>query len=209
MNIVVFGAAGKVGSRVVEEALSRGHRVTAAVRDPAKIARRHPSLAVVKADAFDPESVAAAARGHDVAINAIAPTEPGDGMARAARSLRKGLLAAGVGRLLIVGGAASLEVSPGVLLRESIPEEWRWIVDTHILSLAEYRTMADIDWGFLSPSAELEPGVRTGKYRLGKDTLLSGPDGKSYISMEDLAVVLVDEAETPRHHRERFTAVRG
>ena len=209
MKIIIFGASGKQGQRLVDEALERGHQVTAAVRDPSKVTRTHANLQVVRADAFLPASVTEAVRGHDLVLNSIGPKAPGDELVRAARALRSGMRSAGVNRLLVVGGAGSLEASPGHLVLEHIPKEWKWIAQAHLEALEVYRSFHDIDWVYLSPAATLEPGVRTGRYRLGTDALLSDTAGKSYLSMEDLAVVLLDEAGTPRHHRQRFTAVQG
>ena len=170
MNILIFGAAGRQGSRLVDEALSRGHRVTAAVRDPSKVSKVHPGFRVVRADALDPASVAAAVTGHDVVINSINPVEAGDSLVRAAQALRTGLVQAGVARLLVVGGAASLETSPGHLLLEQIPAEWKWIVEAHYEALKWYQTVTDLDWAYLSPSATLEPGVRTSSWSIPPGT---------------------------------------
>ncbi|MEU6678213.1 NAD(P)H-binding protein [Streptomyces sp. NPDC046925] len=212
MRITVFGAAGNVGSRVVAEALTRGHDVTAVVRDPARFGELHPGAAHRAGDAGAPEQVAELSAGQDLVVNATRPA-PGREVEHAAvsRALLAGLDRTGV-RLLIVGGAGSLTVpgSGGVLAVDDpafVPTAWRHIA---LASNAQYDAVrtadTDVDWAYLSPSALLEPGVRTGSYRLGADELIVDADGNSAISMEDLAVALLDEAERPKHHRTRFTA---
>ncbi|MER6943952.1 NAD(P)H-binding protein [Nonomuraea sp. NPDC000554] len=207
MRITVFGAAGNVGRRVVAEALSRGHEVTAVVRDPS---RAHGLGADVRAgDASDPRDVARLSAGQDVVITATRPAPGREGeLAAVARALLAGLAGTGA-RLLVVGGAGSLTV-PGtggtVIDAPDFPPSWRPIARACDEQLAACRADADVDWAYLSPAALLEPGERTGNYRLGADELLVDADGTSRISMEDLAVALLDEAERPKHHRTRFTA---
>lgn len=197
MRILVWGAAGAVGSRVTQEAVSRGHDVTA-------VGRSGP----VRGDAADPDDVARLSTGHDVVISA---TRPGPGreseLVDAAKGLLIGLRASGV-RLILVGGAASLIVpGPEVLLVDSadFPVELRPIA---LACNAQYdlvRAANDVDWTYASPPALLEPGTRTGRYRKGYDHLVTAVDGSSAISMEDFAVALVDEAERAEHVRQRFT----
>ncbi|MFI6641330.1 NAD(P)-dependent oxidoreductase [Streptomyces sp. NPDC050504] len=211
MRITVFGAAGNVGSRVVTEALSRGHEVTAVVRDAARFAELDPRAAHRTGNASSPSDVAALADGQELVITA---TRPAAGRESDLSAMTRGLLAglAGTGvRLLVVGGAGSLTL-PGtdgltVVEGPDFPAAWRPIALACDEQLKTVRTEAgDVDWAYLSPAALLEPGVRTGAYRLGGDELLVDADGNSAISMEDLAVVLLDEAERPKHHRARFTA---
>ncbi|MGW7076622.1 NAD(P)-dependent oxidoreductase [Streptomyces sp. NPDC054866] len=214
MRITVLGAAGNVGSRVVTEALARGHEVTAVVRDPARFGELHPAAIHRTGDAGVPEHVAELSAGQDLVVNATRPA-PGREAEHAAisRALLAGLSKTGV-RLMIVGGAGSLTVpgsgSGSVLAIDDpafVPTAWRHIA---LASNAQYDAVrtadTDVDWTYLSPSALLEPGVRTGTYRLGADELIVDAEGKSSISMEDLAVALLDEAERPKHHRTRFTA---
>jgi putative NADH-flavin reductase len=211
MRITVFGAAGNVGSRVVAEALSRGHEVTAVVRDSA---RSHdlPAAADVRVgDAGNVEDVVELSGGQDLVI---AATRPAPGRERDLVATTKALLA-GVGRtdvrLLISGGAGSLTV-PGADGTTVIDEPKflspaaRDIAQACIDQLEVCRAETAVDWAYLSPPALLQPGKRTGTYRLGVDELLVDAEGNSTISMEDLAVVLLDEAERPKHHRTRFTA---
>jgi putative NADH-flavin reductase len=205
MRILVFGATGAVGSRVVHEALSRGHQVTAVSRSPKHL----PSAAVVRlGDASNPDEVAELSRGHDVVISATRP-RPGqeDELVQAAKGLLIGLATTGV-RLILVGGAASLiEPNTGLPVTETpdFPPAWRPIALACNEQLYLVRATTDMDWTYVSPPALLEPGTRTGRYRIGKDHLLTDATGASHISMEDFAIALVDEAQEPRHLRTRFT----
>lgn len=208
MKFVVFGASGRIGTQIVEEALSRGHQVTAAVRNPGKLGLTHARLTEVQADAADPASVAAAARGHDAAIVAVGPGPGGDfgNYAKVAKALISGLPKAGVRRLLILGGAGSLEVAPGVRLVDTaeFPPAWKPDALGQADALALYRA-SDLDWTYISPAAVLEPGARTGKYRAGTDQLLVDAQGNSRISIPDYAVAMVDELEKPKNLRRRMT----
>ncbi|WP_329247217.1 NAD(P)H-binding protein [Actinoallomurus sp. NBC_01490] len=208
MRITVFGAAGGVGSRVVAEALDRGHEVTAVVR---RSGHRHDGARVRTGDAADAGEVARLSTGQDVVIAATRPA-PGreHELAATAEALLTGVARTDpAARLLIVGGAATLTV-PGtggfVVDAPDFPPDWRPIALACAEQLTVCRTTGtDVDWAYLSPPALLEPGERTGTYRTGTDTLLVDDSGRSAISMEDLAVALLDEAERPAHHRTRFT----
>jgi putative NADH-flavin reductase len=229
MQITVFGAAGSVGSRVVAEALSRSHEVTAVVRSPARLPSLPPGARAVVGDAAHVADVTRLSAGQDLVISA---TRPPDGSEHDLVTTTKALLAglAGTGvRLLVVGGAASLTVPlPGtrtVPVPGTVPVPLpgtggRTVLDDPRYMPPAYRDIAlacngqldacraepgDLDWAYLSPPASLTPGARTGTYRLGSDELLVDAEGRSAISMEDLAVALLDEAEHPRHHRTRFT----
>ncbi|MFH8384536.1 NAD(P)-dependent oxidoreductase [Kitasatospora sp. NPDC018058] len=210
MRITVFGATGNVGSRVVAEALARGHEVTAVVRDPAKPHALPSTVALAVGDARVPGDVARLTAGQDLVITATRPA-PGSEpeLVAATRGLLDGLAGTGV-RLIAVGGAGSLTVpgTDGTVLVESpgFPDEIRPIALACGEQLDLYRAAEKVDWTYLSPAALLEPGVRTGRFRLGRDELLVDPEGNSAISMEDLAVALLDEAENPAHRRARFTA---
>lgn len=215
MRITIFGATGAVGSRTVQEALSRNHEVTAVGRNPERLQALADSLAAAGAlqvrqgDASDAADVARLSLGQDVVISATRPVAGReDELAVAAKGLVGGLGGSGV-RLLIVGGAASLTLpgDPGTLLVDGpgFPVELRPIALACNEQLDVIRGGDEVDWTYLSPPALLEPGVRTGSYRVGRDELLVGPDGTSYLSMEDFAVALLDEAERPRHRRLRFT----
>ncbi|WP_434590804.1 NAD(P)-dependent oxidoreductase [Streptomyces sp. A5-4] len=211
MRITVFGAAGNLGSRVVAEALSRGHEVTAVVRDPARFRELDAAATAKAGDAADAEDVAALSAGQDLVITATRPAPGREGELRSTtEALLAGVARSGV-RLLVVGGAGSLTL-PGadgatVIEGPGFPASWRPIALACNEQLEVVRAAAPgVDWVYLSPAALLEPGERTGAYRLGADELLVDAEGNSAISMEDLAVVLLDEAERPKHHRTRFTA---
>ncbi|MEU4212411.1 NAD(P)H-binding protein [Streptomyces sp. NPDC026206] len=209
MRVTVFGAAGNVGSRVVAEALARGHEVTAVVRNPSRAGQLPSAVTVRVADAANASDVAESIAGQDVLISATRPVPGSEAeLAGTTRALLAGAARSGV-RLVLVGGAGSLTV-PGTdrtVLDDPdfVPPAWRPIAQACTDQLAVCRTETDADWTYLSPPARLEPGERTGAYRLGADELLLDPEGNSAISMEDLAVALLDEAERPRHHRTRFT----
>ncbi|MFJ1709290.1 NAD(P)-dependent oxidoreductase [Kitasatospora sp. NPDC088346] len=209
MRITVLGAAGAAGSRIVSEAVARGHRVTAVVRDPGRFPDLHPAARPRTGDALSPDSIAELSAGQDVLISATRPAPGREGdLAEAARALLAGLSRTGT-RLLLLGGAGSLTL-PGspqltVLDGPGFPADWRPIALACNEQLAVCRAERTVDWAYLSPAAVLEPGVRTGAYRLGTDELIVDAEGNSAISMEDLAVALLDEAERPAHHRTRFT----
>jgi len=205
---VIFGATGRIGGRILQEALARGHAVTAALRDAARLQVAHPALAVAEADVTRAEDVAQAAARHDAVVNAIGPGQNGDAsvIAAAARALIAGLSGAGPRRLLAVGGAGTLEIRPGVqrLDTPDYPEVYRPSGYAQREALALYRS-SGLDWSYLSPPIVIEPGVRSGVYRTGGDQVLFDSNGRSRISMEDYAVAVLDELEQPRHLRARFT----
>jgi putative NADH-flavin reductase len=207
MKVVLFGASGMIGSRVLGELVRRGHAVTAVVRHPEKI-KAEPGVNVVQGDITDPAAVASAAKGADAAISAYSPPPVDPGLiSEATRSLLAGLAEAGVRRLIAVGGAGSLEVAPGVQLVDtpSFPAAWKAIALAHRDVLPVLKN-ADLDWSYFSPAAMIEPGKRTGKFRLGGTRLVANDQGESKISAEDYAVALVDELENPRYVRQQFTA---
>ncbi|WP_433664997.1 NAD(P)-dependent oxidoreductase [Nocardia sp. CA-128927] len=209
MRITVFGATGDVGSRVVAEALSRGHEVVAVIRDPARAAAVPAAAEVRIGDAADLDDVVTLSTGKDLVITATRPPSGQEHeLPEITAVLLKALAHTGV-RLLVVGGAATLLVpgTDGATLHETpnFPTEFRAIAKACANQLALCRAETVADWTYLSPPAELIPGERTGTYRSGTDELLTRPDGTSTISMEDFAVALLDEAEQPAHPRIRFT----
>ncbi|MGV9267877.1 NAD(P)-dependent oxidoreductase [Kitasatospora sp. NPDC003701] len=209
MRITVFGATGNVGSRVVTEALTRGHEVTAVLRDPARPHGLPTDAVIATGDARNPEDVARLGAGQSVVISATRPARGSEpDLAVATKGLLAGLAGSDV-RLLVVGGAGSLTLPGGngatVIDAPDFPAAWRPIALACGEQLALYRAATDVNWAYLSPAALLEPGLRTGRYRLGRDELVVDEAGVSAISMEDLAVALLDEAERPTHHRTRFT----
>jgi len=217
MKIALIGPTGFVGAAVLAELLARDHQVTALARDPAKLAPR-PGLTVVAGDARDADRVAAAARGQDAVVSAFNPgwNDPAlyDNFLEGSRAIERGVEAAGVKRLLVVGGAGSLFVAPGVQLVDT--PEFASHVPPNIVpgaraardALAELRTNTRLEWTFLSPPAKLAPGDRTGQYRVGAEQLLMDGDDLAGISVADLAVAIADELERPRHVRARFTVAR-
>ena len=205
MKVVLFGASGMIGSRVLEELLRRGHDVTAVVRNPEKIAVK--GVKVVKGDVTDEASVAKAVQGADAVISAYAPPQKQESMLlNATRALIAGVAKAGVRRLIVVGGAGSLEIAPGVQLVDipEFPEEWKAIALAHrdVLPILKQSNLA---WTYLSPAGLIQPGERTGKFRLGGTQLLKDEKGESRISAEDYAIALVDELEKPQHVGQQFT----
>lgn len=211
-KIVLIGASGFVGSALLNEAINRGYKVTAIVRDPKKIKVTNENLSVIKADVSSSETVADLCKGFDTVVSAYNPgwTNPNiyNETLSVYGAILKGAKAAGVRRLLCVGGAGTLFCAPGLRVMDSgvIPESFLPAVK----SLGEFylnilSNETEIDWVFFSPAGNIAPGERTGKFRLGKDDLIVDKDGKSNISVEDYAVAMIDEVEKEAHHRERFT----
>lgn len=206
MNVLLYGATGMIGSRILKELISRGHNVTAVVRDPSRLPQ-NPAVAVVKGDIFDADDVAAKAIGVDAVVSAYGPgTGDVNDVVKATRSLIAGLHKADTHRLVMVGGAASLHVAPGVDLIDSgqLPETYMAIAIAHRDAL-RMLSEADLIWTYFSPAALIQPGQRTGKFRLGLTSLITDERGNSSISAEDYAVALVDELESPKHIHQQFT----
>lgn len=199
MHIAIVGASGRAGSRILNEALDRGHTVTGIARHPDKIPVRN-GVTAKQGDINDPPAIAPTLAGHEAVISAVrfAGTSAANVLAAVKQS--------GVRRLLVVGGASSLEVSPGVRLFDTpgFPEAARAEGGAGIEFLEAIKGERQLDWVFVSPGAMLAPGERTGKYRVGRHELLKDENGKSWISMEDFAIAMVDELERPRHVRTRF-----
>lgn len=200
MKIALIGASGNVGAKILNEALARGHEVAAIVRHPEKLPSR-PGVTVHKADLNEPSQLTSVLRGQDAVIvsvryrdNDVLKVFP------AAKS-------AGVKRVLFVGGAASLEASPGVRLLDTpgFPAEIKVEAAPAAQALDRIRQEKEHEWTFVSPSIMLVPGQRTGKFRTGAEQVLKDDKGESRISQEDLAVAILDELEKPRHIRKRFT----
>lgn len=211
-KIVLIGASGFVGSAILSEALNRGVKVTAVVRNPEKIKFSNANLTIVKADVSDARRLAEISKDADAVISAYNPGWTNSNIyaetLNTYPAILEGVKSAGVKRLLIVGGAGTLFVAPGLRVVESgaIPAE---IMDG-VKSLGEFylntlMNEKELDWVFFSPAGSIAPGRRTGNYRLGKDDLIVNDKGESKISVEDYAKAMIDELETPAHHRERFT----
>lgn len=207
MKIALIGASGMIGQRIAAEALSRGHEVTALVRDPSRVEAR-PGLTAQAADVTDGASVAGLVAGHDAVIAAYS-TGAGDPQlySQVAHNLIAGLKEAGVRRLLVVGGAGSLEIVPGVQLVDTpeFPAAWRAGASALRDALNVYRQERELEWTFLSPAIMIQPGERSGVFRLGTDQPVFDAQGNSQISAEDYAVAMIDELEQPQHIRQRFT----
>ncbi|TAM36758.1 MAG: NAD(P)-dependent oxidoreductase [Burkholderiaceae bacterium] len=208
MKLFIFGATGMVGQALVQEALGRGHQVTAAARDTSK-AVLPAGVNVVQADAGSESEVRAAVAGHDAVLAAISGRKSGhDTVPAIARNLLATLPLAGVPRLLWVGGAGSLEVAPGVQL-VTTPNFPAAIKDEALgqgRALDAFRASAShLDWTFFSPAALMQPGERTGHYRVGGDQLLADASGNSRISVADFAVAMLDELERHAHPRTRIS----
>lgn len=208
MRLIVFGANGALGRRLVMECLERGLEVTAAVRDVSRFEGVSREITVVTADATDPASVAAVAAGQDAALSAVMQHTHPEVLTEVAAALLEGLSQAGVGRLVVAGGAGSLEVADGMRLMDTpdFHDDWKPEAQAQADALDLLRAAkTDVEWSYVSPGALMEPGERTGEYRLGGDRLLTDDDGRSRISMEDFAIAMVDEALEPKHPRSRFT----
>lgn len=200
-SIALIGGTGNVGRRLLAEALRRGHTVTVLARKPAPDLAG-PGVRLIEGDiAADPAGLGARLEGHDVLVSSARFAGVG------AKHIVAAARAAGIKRVLVVGGAASLEVAPGVRLLDTpeFPQEYRSEAVPGVQFLADLREADDLEWTFLSPAAYFHAGQRTGTFRLGGDALMSDANGKSEISFEDYAVALLDEIQTPRHVRQRFS----
>lgn len=213
MKIALIGATGFVGSALLPELLQRGHAVTALVRQPGKLAAQ-PGLTAVVADALDAAQVARAVAGHDVLVSAYNPgwTEPRihDIFLQGADAITAGAKQAGV-RLLMVGGAGSLYVAPGVQLVDTpqFPAEWKQGALAAREALRRLQRETGLDWTFVSPPVFLTPGGHEGPYRLGGDEVLMAGDQPAGITVADLAKAIADEVEAKKHAGRRFTVARA
>src|SRR5687767_14728495 len=199
-RIALIGASGNAGSRILKELSDRGHSITAIARHPEKIVALR-GVTAVKGDANELDGLVSLLKGHDVVVSSVhfSASDP-DVLIGAVR-------AAGVKRYLVVGGAGSLFVAPGQRLvdQPSFPAPYKAEASKGAAFLDRLKSITDLEWTFLSPSAMFVPGERTERYRLGKDDLLSNAEGSSSISFEDYAIAMADEIENPRHIRQRFT----
>jgi putative NADH-flavin reductase len=209
MNIALIGASGFIGSALLDEALARNHAVTALVSHPEKLAAR-ANLTAVATDVLDEARLAARLRGHDAVISAFSGHAQGDILGyymKGIRSIIAATKAAAVPRLLVVGGAGSLQVAPGVDLLDTpeFPAQWKPTAEGAREALQLLRQEPALAWTMLSPAAVIAPGPRTGTFRIGSDRLLVDANGDSRISLADYAVAMIDELEKPVHSRQRFT----
>jgi uncharacterized protein len=200
MKIAIAGASGRTGSEITKELSRRGHAVTAIARSPEKIAVL-PNVTPTKGDVLDRSGLAKLWVGHDVAVSSV------HFLASDALKLIGAATDSKVGRYLVVGGAGSLEVAPGVKLvtTPGFPVQYKAEAEAGSAFLDLLRQEKELNWTFISPSALFIEGERTGKFRLGTDQLLADANGKSWISFADYAIALADEIERPAHERRRFT----
>ncbi|BEL75430.1 MULTISPECIES: NAD(P)-dependent oxidoreductase [Serratia] len=211
MKVAIIGATGFVGRRVVDEALARGIQVTAIARQKKDLPEQ-ANLTVALGDVADTAWLAGQLRGQDAAISAYNPGWGEDNLyektTRGTQQILTAVEQAGVKRLLVVGGAGSLEVAPGVELVDTpqFPENIRPGAQAVRDLRNKLRNESALDWTYLSPAALLEPGKRTGQFRLGTTQLLMNGEAPASISVEDLAVAIVDEIEKPQFIRAQFTA---
>jgi putative NADH-flavin reductase len=209
MKIALIGATGFIGSGLLAEALSRGHSVTALVSRPERLAPQ-AGLKVEGVDVLDQQQLAAKLEGHDAVISAFSGHAQEDVRGyygRGADAIIGATKQARVPRLLVVGGAGSLEVAPGVQAVDTpqFPEQWKASALGARDTLEKLRKEQALEWTFLSPAAMIQPGERTGNFRLGGDQMLTDAEGNSRISVQDYAVAMIDELEQPAHSRKRFT----
>jgi putative NADH-flavin reductase len=218
LDILVYGASGKVGKAVVAEAVQRGHFVTAVSRDPARLSVRHDRLSVVRGDLLDPESIRRLLQGQDIVVVSVRGVigktrQPQNALqfiaVKNVVAVMRGMVAPRP-RLLHVGGAGTLEVEPGVLYADKlpylfIPRGLELEIRGQILALEYLRSVDDVPWTYATPAKKFTNGERTGEYRVGGDAMMKNKRGKSKISRADFAVALIDEAERATHVYERIS----
>lgn len=211
MKIALIGATGFVGSAVLNEALGRRYEVAAIARDTSKITVKSERLTLITADVYDTGALADVLKGHDAVVNAFNAgwTNPNlyDDFIKGSESIQQAVKLSGVKRLLVIGGAGSLEIAPGVQLVDTpeFPAQWKSGATAARDYLNTIKKETELDWTFLSPAIQLHPGARTGAFRLGTDQPVFDADHKSDISVEDMAVAIIDELEQGQFIRKRFT----
>lgn len=218
LDIVVYGATGEIGSHIVEEALNRGHRVTAVSRRPEQVDMRHDNLTVVKGDLLDKDSVTATVTGRDVVVLSVRGVIGDSGSPESALQFIAAEMLIDVlfrqedraPRLIHVGGAGSLEVEPGVLFAEKLPKillpkGLEVEILGQILALEFYRKVDDVRWTYVTPPKSFTNGPRTGVFRTGGGRALEDDRGRTRVSRADFAVALIDEAERAQHVRRQFS----
>ncbi|MDN3580395.1 NAD(P)-dependent oxidoreductase [Mucilaginibacter flavus] len=211
MKVALIGATGFVGTAVLNEALSRGYEVTAIARDTKKITAISDKLIAVAADVYDADILAEVLKGHDAVVNTFnagwGNPDLYNDFIKGSEAIQKATKQAGVKRLLVVGGAGSLYITPELQLVDSpqFPAEWKTGATAARDYLNIIKKEEDLDWTFLSPAINLHPGTRTGKFRLGTDEPVFDADGKAEISVEDMAVAIINELENNQFVKRRFT----
>jgi putative NADH-flavin reductase len=206
MKVTIIGASGFIGTAILQEALNRGHEVVAVVRNPEKIKVQNPHLIIKKGDVQNATEVANLVKGTEAVISAFNAHDT-DTYVKAIHAIMDGTKKAGIKRLLVVSGAGSLEVAPGIqgVDTPEFPAEWKAGALATREAFNEIKKEKELEWTVLSPAAMIAPGERTGKFRLGKDQLLTNEKGESAISTADYVVAMIDELEHPKHIRQRFT----
>lgn len=211
MKIALIGASGYVGSEILNEALSRGHQVTAMVRNPEKITVKHTNLTVVKSDVFNEAETTKTLVGHDVVVSSYNPGWQNPNIyadfLKGSETILNSAKKSGVSRLLVIGGAGSLEIAPGVQLVDTpeFPAEYKQGALAARDFLNILRKESSFAWTFLSPAILLVPGERTGSYRASTDTPVFNANGESKITVADMTIAIVDELENPKYIKKRFT----
>lgn len=199
MNVIVFGASGRIGQRITNELLNRGHEVTGVSRDGNIPEIGDSDFEAIAGDATDPDEVAELVEGHDAVASALGPSgdEDTDILSEMAEALIEGLRQTEVNRLVWTGGAGGLNVGPDTQLIETdeFPDDLVPLAQAHIEAFEVIREAEDIEWSYIAPPAQIEPGEQTGEYRTAEGQLVATEDGESRISMEDFAVAFVDELE--------------
>lgn len=217
MNVVLFGASGRIGQRIATELLDREHHVTGVSRGKTTEEVVDPNLESVTGDATDVDEVADLVSGHDAVASALGPsgTQDVSVLVEMAEALVEGMRRTNVARLVWTGGAGGLQVGPNTKHVEtdefsdeigpddlpddvdpdSVPDDLATLAQTHIDTLDIIRDAEDLRWSYLAPAARITPGTRTGSYRTAAERLVVTEDGQSYISMEDFAIAFVDELE--------------
>jgi len=213
MKVALIGASGFVGKAVLNELLHKGHQVTAIVRNAGGLESQN-GLTIVQADATDVDALANAVKGNDAVISAFNAgwTNPNlyDDFLKGSKAIQAGVKKSGVERLLVVGGAGSLYINGNQLVDSpDFPAEYKAGAKAARDYLNEIKKETELDWVFISPAIEMHPGtsgIRKGTYRTGGDNPVFDENGRSIISVEDIAVAIADELEQPQHSRQRFTA---
>lgn len=217
MKVVLFAATGRAGNTILNELVSRGHHVTAVARDPARLPEHLPaSVKPIRDDLSSADRIAELIAGADAVVSAYGPSSGDprytsdqaytDQLVSVTERLVTAVRLSGIPRLVVVGGAGSLQFSPGVTVLDSghWPKQYVPIATSHVKAFAALKH-SDINWTYFSPPIQIQPGERTGTFRLGGDDLIRDAQGNSRVSFEDYAVALVDELENPKHERARFT----
>jgi len=215
MNVALIGASGFVGSAILSEALDRGHKVKAIVRNPENITLQHENLSIIKADVLDADQIKSAVQGTDAVISAYnsgwSNPDIYEEFLRGSQSIQAAVKAAGIKRYIVIGGAGALEIAPGIQAVDT--PEFPAAIYPGASAARDYLNILkkeeELDWTFFSPAFEMHQGtsgVRTGKYRLGSNQPVFGDDDRSVLSVEDLALVIIDELETSKHTKQQFTA---